>query len=116
VTPTHPDLDPDRIEQARRELGLPVRPEPPAPKAPMPPWRLRVRRSVRSALRPVYSRLADAVAERQLAEHPAGDDVGRLEAALTRVEAELELLRGQVAAQQALLAQLDTEHTPNTGQ
>ena len=115
MTPTHPDLGPEKIEDARRDLGFPVRPEPQPPKPPPAPWRARMRSEVRRALRPFYSRLADAVAERQFAENPMGDDVGRLEAAVTRVEAELELLRGQVAAQQALIAQLDPEHAPNAG-
>jgi hypothetical protein len=113
VTPTHPDLEPDQIDRARRALDLPERgPDggnntPPAP-AP-PPWRARLRQGTRKALRPVYARLADGVAERILVANPVGRDVHRVEDALTRVEAELELLRGQVAAQEHLIGQLRAE-------
>jgi hypothetical protein len=108
VSATHPDLDPDRIEEARRELGFPKRADRP-PKPPKPPWRVRVQQTTRRTLRPVYTRLADAVAERIFVENPVGRDVDRLESALTRVEAELELLRGQVGAQRALIEQLERE-------
>jgi hypothetical protein len=106
VSATHPDLDPDRLEDARRELGFPRRTERDE-KPPKPHWRVRMQQTTRRALRPVYARLADAVAERMFVENPVSRDVDRLEAALTRVEAELELLRGQVVAQRTLIEQLE---------
>jgi hypothetical protein len=111
VTPTHPDLGPEQIDRARRALDLPERgpdggPETPPP---APPWRVRVQRATRRALRPVYARLADGVAERILVANPVSRDVHRVEDGLTRVEAELELLRGQVAAQENLIEELRAE-------
>jgi hypothetical protein len=113
VTPTHPDLEPDQIDRARRALHLPERApdggHETAPAPPLPPWRVRLRQGTRRALRPVYARLADGVAERILVANPVSRDVHRVEDALTRVEAELELLRGQVAAQEHLIEQLRAE-------
>jgi hypothetical protein len=112
VSSTHPDLGPAQLEEARRELGFPRRDADRDPKAPKPPWRDRMQRTTRRALRPVYARLADAVAERIFVENPVGREVERLEAALTRVEAELELMRGQVVAQRDLLDRLGADQDP----